>query len=56
VGERRGAAVSPPLAEGPEALPQGSLVEDLDLADARVYQVDASEMQVVMIVHPSLEL
>jgi hypothetical protein len=47
---------STPSRQVQEALFQASFVEDLDLADARIYQVDSAEMQVVMIVHPSLDL
>jgi hypothetical protein len=57
--ERPGAAggsVAAVPREVEEAAVQASFVEDLDLADARVYQLDASGMQVVMIVHPSLDL
>lgn len=54
---RRAPDGSPAGAAEPEAaLAAGSFVEDLDLADARIYQVEAREMQMVMIVHPSLDL
>lgn len=44
------------FAAGDAELVEGSYIEDLDLPDARVYQLAAEETQVVMIVHPSLDL
>lgn len=55
---REAAAAFPELAAAPRgsAAPTHALVEELDLPDARVYQLAREDLSVVMIVDPSLDL